>query len=119
MSLPARTTSGSPAGIRFGPRTRIVATSRTLIALALALSLSPLTALPAARSGGADLDLSVDAREVTHGLLHARLSLTVEPGPLTLYYPKWIPGEHAPSGPIQQLAGLRLTARARTLPWER
>jgi hypothetical protein len=34
-------------------------------------------------------------------------------------YPKWIPGEHAPSGPIAQMMGLRVTANAQTLTWRR
>jgi len=38
---------------------------------------------------------------------------------MTLSYPQWIPGEHAPNGPIADLAGLRFTAAGRTLPWAR
>ena len=39
-------------------------------------------------------------------ILHAMLSIPVQPGPLTLVYPQWIPGEHGPTGPIDNLAGL-------------
>lgn len=63
--------------------------------------------------------LSVDATEAPRGILHARLQIPVKPGPLTLYYPKWIPGEHGPSGPIVNLAGLRIKAGDREVPWER
>jgi predicted metalloprotease with PDZ domain len=38
---------------------------------------------------------------------------------LTLYYPKWIPGEHSPDGPINDLAGLKFTAGGQTLRWRR
>lgn len=38
---------------------------------------------------------------------------------MTLYYPKWIPGEHAPSGPIQNLAMLHITANGKELAWRR
>src|SRR4029077_16661690 len=41
------------------------------------------------------------------------------PGDLTLYYPKWIPGEHAPDGPVVDLAGLKFTAAGNTLKWRR
>jgi hypothetical protein len=41
--------------------------------------------------------------------------IPASPGPLTLYYPKWIPGEHGPTGPIINLAGLKFTAGAKTL----
>jgi len=45
--------------------------------------------------------------------------MPVVPGPLTLVYPQWIPGEHAPTGPIDDLAGLVFTAQGRTLAWRR
>ena len=48
------------------------------------------------------ISFQVDATEVARKLLHSRLSIPVTPGPLTLYYPKWIPGEHAPTGPIDR-----------------
>ena len=38
---------------------------------------------------------------------------------LTLYYPKWIPGEHAPDGPVVDLAGLKFSAGGKTLKWRR
>ena len=45
--------------------------------------------------------------------------MPVTPGPLTLYYPKWIPGEHEPSGPIANVAGLTFSANGKTLSWKR
>ncbi len=47
------------------------------------------------------------------------MTIPAKPGTLTLYYPKWIPGEHGPTGPIQDLAGLRFTAGGQTLSWRR
>jgi predicted metalloprotease with PDZ domain len=52
-------------------------------------------------------------------MLHARLAIPVRPGPLTLVYPKWIPGEHGPTGPIDNLTGIIFTANGQTLPWHR
>ena len=63
--------------------------------------------------------LDVDATEAARGILHARLHIPASPGPLTLYYPKWIPGEHSPSGPINDLTGLQMTANGRPLNWQR
>jgi predicted metalloprotease with PDZ domain len=40
-------------------------------------------------------------------------------GPVDLAYPKWIPGEHGPTGPIADLAGLRLSAAGKTVSWKR
>jgi predicted metalloprotease with PDZ domain len=63
--------------------------------------------------------LFVDATDATRNLLHARETIAVSPGPLTLFYPKWIPGEHGPSGPVVDLAGLQISARGAALPWRR
>jgi predicted metalloprotease with PDZ domain len=63
--------------------------------------------------------LTVDATEAPRKLLHARLVIPAAPGPLTLYYPKWIPGEHSPSGPINDLSGLKLSAGGKSLAWRR
>jgi predicted metalloprotease with PDZ domain len=68
------------------------------------------------------MELSLDATEAPRKLLHARLVIPAPPGPLTLCYPRWIPGEHAPSGPITDLAGLKIRANGKhggLLPWRR
>jgi predicted metalloprotease with PDZ domain len=63
--------------------------------------------------------LSVDATTAPRKIFHASLKIPASPGDLTLYYPKWIPGEHAPDGPIVDLAGLKFTANGNTLKWRR
>jgi predicted metalloprotease with PDZ domain len=63
--------------------------------------------------------LMVDATDAPRKLFRAREVIPANPGPLTLYYPKWIPGEHGPTGPIINLAGLKFTAGGRTLAWRR
>ena len=63
--------------------------------------------------------LAVDASQAPRKIFHARLSIPAVPGTLTLYYPKWIPGEHGPTGPIQDLAGLHFTANGQELKWRR
>jgi len=63
--------------------------------------------------------LALDARETPRKLLHARETLTVTPGALTLVYPKWLPGEHAPDGAIDDLVGLRFSAGGKTVAWRR
>jgi predicted metalloprotease with PDZ domain len=65
------------------------------------------------------IELSLDATEAPRKLLHARLVIPAAPGPLTLCYPKWIPGEHSPSGPINDLSGLKLRAGGKALAWRR
>jgi len=61
----------------------------------------------------------VDASDAPRKIFHARMTIPVSPGPLTLVYPKWIPGEHGPTGPIVNLAGLRLEVDGRELAWRR
>ncbi len=53
--------------------------------------------------------LSVDLTDAPRRLLHATETLSVQPGPMTLVYPKWIPGEHSPDGPIADQAGFIIT----------
>ena len=65
------------------------------------------------------ITLSVDATEAPRKLFHARMTMPAAPGPMTLVYPKWIPGEHGPTGPIVDLAGLKITAGGKTISWRR
>jgi predicted metalloprotease with PDZ domain len=78
-----------------------------------------LTAALQAACGAETISLTLDAGRTQQKLLHAHLALPVKPGPLTLYYPKWIPGEHAPSGPIANLTGLKFEANGKVVPWKR
>jgi predicted metalloprotease with PDZ domain len=63
--------------------------------------------------------LSVDATSAQRKIFHATLRIPASAGDLTLYYPKWIPGEHAPDGPVVDLAGLKFFANGKTLKWRR
>lgn len=63
--------------------------------------------------------ISVDATTAPRKIFHATLKIPATPGDLTLYYPKWIPGEHAPDGPVIDLAGLKFSANGKTLKWRR
>jgi predicted metalloprotease with PDZ domain len=63
--------------------------------------------------------LQVDASDAPRNILHSTLILPASPGPLTLVYPKWIPGHHRPTGPIQNLTGLHIQAGDQELDWRR
>ena len=74
----------------------------------------------AAWCGELTLHLEVDARDLPRRLLHTRMRIPCNPGPLTLWYPKWIPGTHAPSGPLDTVGGLRLTTPdGQAIAWHR
>ncbi len=65
------------------------------------------------------MTLTVDATDAPRRLLHARATIPAPPGPLTLRYPKWIPGEHGPTGPVVDVAGLVIRAGGKPLEWRR
>jgi predicted metalloprotease with PDZ domain len=65
------------------------------------------------------MTLNVDASQARMKILHASLSMPARSGAVTLVYPKWIPGEHMPSGPISNLTGLHIFADGAELMWRR
>jgi len=79
------------------------------------------TTSPPQRSAGpvTAITLAVDASDAARKIFHARLTFPASAGDMVLVYPKWIPGEHGPTGPITDLAGLKFTANGQTLPWTR
>uniref|UniRef100_UPI0034A09BEF M61 family metallopeptidase n=1 Tax=Sphingomonas bacterium TaxID=1895847 RepID=UPI0034A09BEF len=78
--------------------------------------------IPAARDVAwpGTLTLDVDASNAVQGIFAVRETIPVAgPGPLVLLYPEWLPGEHGPTGPIANVAGLAFTANGRPLAWRR
>src|ERR1700691_732760 len=73
----------------------------------------------APKNAAGTIHLAVDATHVRQKIIHATLKIPVRPGPLTLYYPAWIPGDHAPDNPIADLAGLHFSAGGKAIPWRR
>ncbi len=65
------------------------------------------------------LQINVDATDLARRIFRVHQVVPATPGPLTLLYPQWLPGHHSPSGPIDKLAGLQVTANGKTLPWTR
>src|SRR5207237_7750564 len=87
---------------------------RVLIPAVLILAAAPMRA-----ADPRPIEISVDATDAPRKLYRARLVIPAKPGPLTLNYPKWIQGEHQPSGPVIDLSGLKLTAAGKPVPWRR
>jgi predicted metalloprotease with PDZ domain len=65
------------------------------------------------------ITLNVDLTDAPRKILHATEVMPVTAGPLTVVYPKWIPGEHGPTGPIENMAGFFITANGQPIKWER
>ncbi len=84
------------------------------------VALAALIAAPAlAGYAKAPIDLAVSVTAPRQHVFYVTEKIPVTPGPLTLYYPKYIPGEHGPTGPIVNLAGLVFRAHGKTLAWHR
>jgi predicted metalloprotease with PDZ domain len=95
-----------------------------------AVTIAVVCAAAAQPQGQRAITLAVDLTDAPRKMIHATEILPVAPGPVTLVYPQWIPGEHAPSGPVTDLAGLVLTPQTAegkpcapggdsSLPWRR
>lgn len=85
----------------------------------IAVTFVSILLLAAAAIAAEPIRITVDATDAPRDVLHSRLTIPATPGPLALFYPKWIPGEHGPTGPIVQTAGLRVTSGGQTLRWSR
>lgn len=77
------------------------------------------TAPPVEVPSAGVLRLEVDATDLAHHVFRAHEAIPTKPGPLTLLYPQWLPGDHSPSGPIDKFAGLVIRAQGKTLQWQR
>jgi predicted metalloprotease with PDZ domain len=84
--------------------------------IASALLLSAWTGLAARAS---DITLRVDAHDVARNRIHTEMTIAVRPGPMTLLYAKWIPGEHAPTGALDTFIGLEISANGIPIVWSR
>jgi predicted metalloprotease with PDZ domain len=74
----------------------------------------------AAAAASADtVKLTVDLTRAPDHVVHATMRIPATPGPMTLRYPKWLPGEHGPTGPIKDIAGIFVKAGGKDIGWTR
>ena len=92
----------------------------SLFFCALAL-VAPLSCVAAENTGPAPgpVALMVSLPDPGQKLLYVHEVMPVAPGPLTLYYPKWIPGDHSPDGPINGVMGLEFLGNGQRVAWQR
>jgi len=94
--------------------------SRFLLPVALLCFATTLHAQPTSQPVEiSPIRLNVDVTDAPRKILHAVETMPVTPGEHTLVYPKWIPGEHGPTGPIDDLTGIAITANGQQIPWRR
>src|SRR5258708_7381637 len=63
--------------------------------------------------------ITADLTDAPRKLYHAEIDLPVKPGPAAVTTPQWIPGNHRPTGPVDDITGVVFTANGKTLPWRR
>jgi predicted metalloprotease with PDZ domain len=88
---------------------------RTLLPLAL-LALGSSSRLEAQKT---PIQITADLSDAPRKLYHAEVDIPVQPGPVSLTTPKWIPGNHRPTGPVDDITGVVFTANGNVLPWRR
>src|SRR6185437_10439869 len=90
------------------------------LAILQAIAVPPLfLAAQAAWGQRAPIEIVADLTDSPRRLYHAEIDLPVKAGPLDLITPEWIPGEHRPTGPAENITGVVFTANGKTLPWRR
>src|SRR5258707_284650 len=67
----------------------------------------------------AQMKLRVDISDAPRHILHASMTIPAKPGPMTLLYPEWIPGEHGPTGRVVDLVGLKISTGGKAIAWTR
>lgn len=87
-----------------------------LVALVVSMSC---VAQPAPKSPAGPVSITVRLPVPAQKVLYVHEVMPVRPGDLTLYYPKWIPGDHEPDGPINRIMGLEIAAGGKRLAWHR
>jgi predicted metalloprotease with PDZ domain len=95
--------------------------STTLI---LSLLATPAFAQPIPKTEDRDypgtLTLWVDATDTDRAIFKVSQKIPVAAsGPMVLLFPEWLPGNHAPRGQVEKLAGLVIKANGKTLEWRR
>jgi predicted metalloprotease with PDZ domain len=82
-----------------------------LLTAAFALALPAFSQTP--------IRITADLTEAPRKLYHAEIDLPVKAGPATFITPEWIPGNHRPTGPVEDITGVVFTADGKVLPWRR
>ncbi len=103
----------------FAMCSRLMCLSLTCLSVTAALAQKRPLQPSASATLAQPIQLTVDATHAPEKILHAQLQIPVTAGELKLVFPKWIPGEHGPTGPITDLTGVQFFANSQRLNWRR
>jgi predicted metalloprotease with PDZ domain len=65
------------------------------------------------------IGIQADLTDLDHKVIRIRQTIPVSAGHLVLQYPKFIPGNHADTGPIQLVSGVTVTGNGQRIEWVR
>jgi predicted metalloprotease with PDZ domain len=84
-------------------------------------AIAPITQIiaPKDHAYAGEIQLAVDATDTGRRIVHVHETLSGIGSNTVLFYPKWLPGTHAPEGPIDRIAGIRMTAKGAPVSWTR
>jgi predicted metalloprotease with PDZ domain len=80
---------------------------------------SALLVATAAYAQKTPIQITADLSEAPRRLYHAEIDLPVKAGPATFITPQWIPGNHAPTGPVAHITGIVFYANGKPIEWRR
>ena len=73
-----------------------------------------------ADTSASDLQITLDATNISRKLVQSAITINGGDDSLSVLFPKWIPGLHGPSGPIENLAGFKVFDHSGApIQWER
>src|SRR3954454_13021064 len=65
------------------------------------------------------IQITADLSDAPRKVYHAEIDIPVKTGAVSLTTPKWIPGNHRPTGPLSDITGIVFTANGKPLSWRR
>ena len=97
-----------------------ISLARVLLAASTPLlAAAPTTTLAQRASSKTPIQITADLSEATRKVYHADLEIPVTAGTVDLTTPKWIPGNHRPTGPVEDIVGVVFMADGKPLVWRR
>lgn len=100
---------------------QLAAAAATAAAPAGPVTIAPITQIPAPKDHAypGEIQLAVDASDTARRIVHVHQTVSGIGPDTVLLYPRWLPGTHAPEGPIDRLAGVRITSHGAPVSWKR
>jgi predicted metalloprotease with PDZ domain len=86
---------------------------------AIVCTVLTLSALPAAATQKIPIQITADLTDAPRKLYHAEVDIPVTATEMVLTTPKWIPGNHRPTGPVDAITGVVFTVDGKPVTWRR